>query len=199
MPTATPPSQLPLRVVNARTLACRACPDAEPCGGRHANRRCVCVPALAAGESREDALLGARVRRFGVACPLGRWPSDDEADGGDVPLDAPLAVVRIPLSTAADRIREQGPSMWADLHRRSLAGAIDARWLDGFTARVPCGDCRRHWQGVLAEHPLPTDGQFEWSVRVHAAVSRRIGKPEMSVEDARRIWSAPAAPTADSA
>jgi Erv1 / Alr family len=98
-----------------------------------------------------------------------------------------------------------GPQLWAELHRWALtADLADApQWLDRFAARVPCGDCRRHWLAGVSDSPPPLESRerlFAWTVARHNAVNRRLGKPEMSLEDARRLWdSSPINPGDDRA
>lgn len=124
-------------------------------------------------------LYGPRVS-FGtcaMVCPHGR------AAGATPPPGPP---------DPAGGIEAAGRRLWAELHRAALAGTLTAEWLRTFTARVPCGECKRHWREILSAIPFRPADQFAWSVSVHAAVSRRLGKDEVSIEDARRIWSAPA-------
>lgn len=70
-----------------------------------------------------------------------------------------------------------GPSLWRELHAQARNG-ISREWLDAFTARVPCGDCRRHWIELVKMIPPPLGDAYEWSVAIHNAVNRRLGKPE---------------------
>jgi hypothetical protein len=77
-------------------------------------------------------------------------------------------------------------ALWRELHTQTHA---DAAWLDAFTLRVPCGDCRGHWKWVLwSERPLFGEEWFAWTVRAHNAVNFKLGKPELSIQDARARW-----------
>ncbi len=83
--------------------------------------------------------------------------------------------------------------MWADLHEWALLGDIadTSNWLNKFQARIGCGECVRHWQSWIQEHPPDAsnnDALFAWSVAAHNAVNRRLGKAEVDIESARRIW-----------
>jgi hypothetical protein len=76
-----------------------------------------------------------------------------------------------------------GPPMWAELHARAAAYAGDAeaerKWLDEFTARVPCGDCLRHWKELVAKTPpdLSDAAAYRrWAVDAHNAVNVRLGR-----------------------
>ena len=87
-----------------------------------------------------------------------------------------------------------GPLMWAELHHWAIGGGHrdgDA-WLERFTARIPCGDCRRHWIDTIDQHPPEFDSVaslFAWTVTVHNRVNERLGKPTMSLDDAIIFWS----------
>ncbi len=87
---------------------------------------------------------------------------------------------------------DRGPGLWSKIHLWALAGAPGDRgkWVQEFVAEVECGDCRQHAMQWVKEHP-PGEDVFAWSVEWHNDVSRRLGKPEISVEAARVIWSKP--------
>lgn len=86
-----------------------------------------------------------------------------------------------------------GPSMWAELHRwafrADLARARD--WLDAFSAKIPCGECRVHWSGLLRRLPPDAsshDRLFRWTVDAHNAVNDRLGKPRLTLGEAIQRW-----------
>lgn len=59
---------------------------------------------------------------------------------------------------------------------------------------LPCGSCGQHFYEVLQVDPVENaltsqKSLFEWSVRVHNTVNRRLQKPEVSLDDALRHWS----------
>lgn len=83
-------------------------------------------------------------------------------------------------------MEQQGPGLWRELHLVALAGIIDAAWLDRFTVRIPCGDCRAHWTELLKLHPGPYD--FAWTVDRHNDVNLRIGKPVTGLDEVRRLY-----------
>jgi hypothetical protein len=65
--------------------------------------------------------------------------------------------------------------------------------LDAWSTRVPCGDCKRHWDEWRKANPADLSSPaayFAWTVAAHNAVNRRLGKPEMSVDDARTLYAA---------
>ena len=82
-----------------------------------------------------------------------------------------------------------GPAMWEELHRKR---DVDQAWLDGFTNRIPCGSCAQHWRELLAElPPVFGEGFFEWSWRVHNAVNAKLGKPGLTLDEARAMYTEP--------
>ncbi|MFH5806053.1 FAD-linked sulfhydryl oxidase, partial [Alienimonas sp. DA493] len=87
---------------------------------------------------------------------------------------------------------------WRMLHEYALRYDGDAEaagaWLDRFAAGLGCDDCRGHWRKLTAENPPDlTDAEtfFASSVAWHNAVNRRIGKPEVTVAEARERWREP--------
>jgi hypothetical protein len=77
----------------------------------------------------------------------------------------------------------RGAALWGFLH---CATDADQAWLDRFAAMIPCGECRAHFTGLLLKVPPAFGaGWFEWTVEIHNAVNRRLGKPAMGLGEAR--------------
>lgn len=81
-----------------------------------------------------------------------------------------------------------GPHFWSTLHIACLAcqdyKAL-AEFVEGYVYIIPCLSCRQHFEQVLVENPVPETGDFfQWSVDVHNIVNKRLGKPEISYDDA---------------
>jgi hypothetical protein len=79
------------------------------------------------------------------------------------------------------------------LHRWALSADLSTakEWLDRFAGKIPCGDCRRHWLAETQSNPPPLNSPgdlFAWTVARHNAVNRRLGKPEIALNDARVRW-----------
>ena len=94
-----------------------------------------------------------------------------------------------------DKLSTRGPELWCELHHWALTSHStqnDAiRWLARFEARIGCGDCRRHWQKLLTEHPPDVESNedlFAWSVAMHNAINRALNKPEMTMDEAKSYW-----------
>ncbi len=117
---------------------------------------------------------------------------------GHRPAPAPAAV-RKTLSAAEAQasynrmLAEQGPAKWAELHRRALAfeGSDDSTWLIIFASKLPCGDCKQHWQEMVLRTPPDWSRYFAWTVDRHNEVNRRLGKPELTEPAARTLLQAP--------
>lgn len=88
-----------------------------------------------------------------------------------------------------------GPHYWGTLHIAGLYGESleDFKALaKSYATLLPCKKCRRHYTSVLAEYPVDSVTlPFEWSVAVHNIVNKRLGKPVMTVDQARAFWSQP--------
>jgi hypothetical protein len=90
----------------------------------------------------------------------------------------------------------QGPKIWRWLHSMALGWDGDAESLQTIlsliTNAVPCGECKKHWVEMLTAHPPKAKNAeelFAESVAWHNQVNVRLGKPQLSVEDARKIYS----------
>ena len=88
-----------------------------------------------------------------------------------------------------DRTIKQGQFAWAKLH--SYTGN-DPQWLDLWQYFIPARcDCKDGYQKILEEMPpdfTSPDAFFAWSVRLHNAVNKKLGKPELTIDEARKIW-----------
>lgn len=81
-----------------------------------------------------------------------------------------------------------GPGKWRELHERpdkapELAG--EGAWLERFGKSLPCPECQAHLMEWVREYPPKlesADAYFAWTVELHNAVNRRVGKSEYSLE-----------------
>ena len=77
-------------------------------------------------------------------------------------------------------------ALWAELHQKADA---DRAWLTAWLAHVPCGDCKAHAREILKTlPPMFGAGWFAWTVAFHNAVNARLGKPQVTVWVARKLW-----------
>lgn len=76
--------------------------------------------------------------------------------------------------------------LWREVHTRQDA---TPEWFAGWLNRIPCSVCKTSLKTILEELGTPdyTDW-FAYSVRLHNAVNRKLGKPELSIDEAKAIW-----------
>lgn len=99
-------------------------------------------------------------------------------------------------SVPPDLMTLRGPALWEQLHTWAMkldAGKPTA-WLNNFYAKIPCGDCRQHFDAVVKALPpdfSSTEAMFARTVDWHNAVNARLGKPTFTVAEARLRWVSP--------
>lgn len=88
-----------------------------------------------------------------------------------------------------------GTLLWGRLHSYGLEDhAPDRRrawfgqWCRLVDQMAGC-KCGHHWRDYLRTHPPDFRHFFAWGVHAHNAVNLRLGKPVISLDAARRIWS----------
>jgi hypothetical protein len=95
------------------------------------------------------------------------------------------------------RILLEGARHWAELHLYTLrvdsqvVPANDLRyWLDFWISGLPFDGCpcEHHLREYISQNPPDYGNFFAWGVGLHNAVNDRIGKPTITVEDARKLW-----------
>lgn len=97
-----------------------------------------------------------------------------------------------------------GPSMWATIHYiclgagNSINGMIDidkqksiTQFFNLLSSIIPCDSCSKNLPLELQKLPIDShlgnnEDLFKWSVALHNSVNRRLGKKEISVEEARK-------------
>lgn len=103
----------------------------------------------------------------------------------------------------ADRMKREGPKLWAVLHRRALsldrAQTFDPEseltWFkQSFLQMIPCGDCKTSYRAFVDKSPpetaLAVREVFKWTVALHNFVNSKLGKAEISQDEARLLWAA---------
>jgi hypothetical protein len=147
---------------------------------------------MVAFTNRVDALVAERNRLAAerVLRPVLLSPRSDASSRQVFPPPS--------INATREALEVAGRRLWAELHRWAIAFGGDpqeaARWLQEFAGRVPqagCG-CRAEWDTDIAQYPPPLDHPeelFEWTVVVHNAVNLKLGKPQVSLHEARDIWS----------
>lgn len=81
-----------------------------------------------------------------------------------------------------------GPAKWAELHKLALSGGLNAQSYKAWRSGLPNAgcSCRAHFNQIIDKNPMPLT--FEGTVWVHNEVNKRLGKPQMTVEQARDRW-----------
>lgn len=93
-------------------------------------------------------------------------------------------------------------ALWKELHIRALnfekkpldetAKRLERVYLLKFGQRIPryttgCR-CKEFWDNWYRSNPPTFEKYFEWTVKTHNAVNKKLGKPEISVDQARQIY-----------
>src|SRR5678810_1033047 len=60
-------------------------------------------------------------------------------------------VAEMPHLRTAEMMRDHGPKLWAELHRRPFqyTPPEDTEWLAKFERRLGCPECQKHWRELL--------------------------------------------------
>lgn len=99
-----------------------------------------------------------------------------------------------------------GASLWRSLHAVAMGyperpSAADTaayrRFYADLHAVLPCQTCADHYKAYVSNNPITdrdiasADALFAWTVRLHNDVNARLGKPVMSLEEARDALAHP--------
>ncbi len=110
---------------------------------------------------------------------------------------------QVPVVTTMSKAPAQwGPHLWYVMHT-AAANYPDApstceqngmqHWLQSLKWIIPCKSCAQHYAQYieppkLKEACASRQQLFSFLVDLHNAVNERLGKPIMSIEDARVMW-----------
>lgn len=92
------------------------------------------------------------------------------------------------------RILLEGARFWAELHLFALRNEGKPRllhqWFLEWAGDLPFEDCpcKDHFNQWVCENPPDFLAFFPWTIRLHNAVNERIGKPQIEVDAARKLW-----------
>lgn len=105
----------------------------------------------------------------------------------------PESATVVPTPTGKSRMEKEGPGLWREYHLWALDPNRDPEFLfiGKLVVRLSCGTCKNHFVQILKEHPLDfstPETCFAGTNLHHNLVNLSIGKPEMSVEDARKLY-----------
>ena len=100
-------------------------------------------------------------------------------------------------------VRRWGPSMWHAFHITALIKDMKMEnqnvqkeseaWIRALPSVLPCPTCSAHLAELYRKMPLPkpekdTFKVFQWSVDIHNAVNKRLNKPNVSFEEAAKLY-----------
>jgi hypothetical protein len=88
-------------------------------------------------------------------------------------------------------IEIQGRIAWALLHVYTVCYPYVVTLFEGYIPSASGCSCKENYKAILADYPFDyssPDAFFESGVRLHNAVNRKLGKPEITIEEARSIW-----------
>lgn len=98
-----------------------------------------------------------------------------------------------------DNRNNLGRILWKELHTRAYNhnGSNDLVFIDMFSRKLKrymtgCS-CIDFWKKWKTDNPpiFTKDKYFEWTVRLHNAVNKKLGKPIVQLSVAIHIWSKP--------
>jgi hypothetical protein len=83
----------------------------------------------------------------------------------------------------------QGRFAWGKLHGYR---GCDPQWLDIWQYLIPARcDCKDGYQKILEQFPpdfSSPEAFFAWGVALHNAVNAKLGKPQITLDEAYSIW-----------
>ena len=87
-----------------------------------------------------------------------------------------------------------GPSVWSTIHTTALFADSSKKYADfqifvsGLSELLPCATCREDFSIYVKKNPV-TVPVFEWTVKLHNHVNKKLGKTEFSLETAKSAWT----------
>jgi hypothetical protein len=117
------------------------------------------------------------------------------APSGKVTLEQPIeqsATITRTVDLVEQREQrkaKQGRFAWSLLHGYR---GCDPQWLELWVYFIPSRcDCRDGFQHILKDLPpdfSSPEAFFAWGVRLHNAVNAKLGKPQITIDEAYSIW-----------
>ena len=95
-----------------------------------------------------------------------------------------------PRITISGVVIERRPNPWIALHNGSIRNADDLAEWEKTIPQYECG-CRAFYAKYKADNPpdfSTPEAFFAWGVRLHNAVNAKLGKPEITIDEAYKIW-----------
>ena len=95
-----------------------------------------------------------------------------------------------PRITISGVVIERRPNAWIALHNGSIFHAAGLSEWESSIPQYECG-CRAFYAKYKAEMPpdfTSPEAFFRWGVNLHNAVNRKLGKHELTIDEALSIW-----------
>ena len=95
-----------------------------------------------------------------------------------------------PRITISGVVIESRPNPWVPVHDGSIKDEKDLASWELTIPRYECG-CRAFYAQHKADNPpdfSTPEAFFRWGVALHNSVNRKLGKPELTIEEALSIW-----------
>lgn len=128
-----------------------------------------------------DCSCGVDLNDPCAECPKGKWREVGCKSLCPAEVPPPPPVQR-PIPDSPPRQPDEERTklfhrLWKLLHETAARDGIDVKFIREFNRQIPCGECRLHWLMLLQARMPPGTGQYQWSVDIHNAVNKRLGKP----------------------
>jgi hypothetical protein len=101
----------------------------------------------------------------------------------------------IPCSPRSSSPIEQagsGSSLWKELHIWALTESPNNEWLITWEKKVKSSlgncSCYAQWKKLREQNPINWNNLFEWTVLVHNLVNKKLGKKELTAEEAKQLY-----------
>ena len=104
-----------------------------------------------------------------------------------------------PRITISGVVIESRPNPWVPVHDGSIKDEKDLASWELTIPQYECG-CRAFYAQYKADDPpdfSSPEAFFAWGVNLHNSVNRKLGKPELTYEEALSIWRKDDGPTED--
>lgn len=79
---------------------------------------------------------------------------------------------------------------WSKLHQ--YGGDSASAFFRDWQRQIPgCSACRKHWRQAVEQNPPPlgnSDAFWRWGIERHNDVNRRLGKPQLSLDEAHAVF-----------
>jgi hypothetical protein len=88
-----------------------------------------------------------------------------------------------------------GPSIWNTIHHAAISadksknGSDFKKFIFAIGPLLPCFTCKEDFEAYLKSSAPQESHYFEWSVKAHNYVNKKLGKTQISMDDALKIWT----------